>query len=238
MCAPAGSATWDDCWPKRSGCSSDKGRVHLVAASAAFPTGCEGQVVTDSLADLILDGTWSKYDASALQHAIAVGQCDAVDVSSPQPSKRIAKLAPAFSNYRKSRITRLLEAKAAKRTAGVQAAEDAGRVVVVADVVFTDDDLDAFIKDHCSFESYIQWRRQEVTARKDPTHPHHGKPLPRFIPPVLIQLFGILLEQTHTEFYQQHFGPMSTVACSKQLINCTNVNRFMRQVLSLRCGWW
>ena len=117
--------------------------------------------------------------------------------------RRTEKLGKAFQNWRRVQMKFLADMQKKKIVFMTWRQKDN---VCMQDWIWTEDDMDHFLHTVASFETHKRlWnaRRQE---RDNPSHKHHGKQMPRMIPPSYVRLFQITLSQTHSSKFRQHFG--------------------------------
>ena len=75
-----------------------------------------------------------------------------------------------------------------------------------AELVWTEDDMEYFLRTVCSFETHKTIWRKRCQERLDEGHKHYEKPMPRMIPPSYVRLFQLTVAQVHSKKWRQHFG--------------------------------
>ena len=78
--------------------------------------------------------------------------------------------------------------------------------MALADLLWTEDDMEHFLRTVASFETHKAHWLQKHQDRRDENHRDFGKPMPRMIPPSFVRLFQFALAQVHSEKFMQHFG--------------------------------
>ena len=151
---------------------------------------------------------WEKYDRNMLRGFDPQSFEGPVDT---KPSRRINNLGKAFQNYRRTILNHLEIWKMRKvwLWRWRRVCTNFKGPVTFAMQVWTDDNMEEFVKKVASFQAQIRSRNLTRQARKDPRHKHHDKELPMLIPAHMCKLWQICLVQAHGEFYQRHFGDMS-----------------------------
>ena len=133
------------------------------------------------------------------------------DETITKPSLRITSLGRAFKNYRRTILHHL---KLWRFWKGVfwgwrRCCANCIGQASFEEQVWTDDNMEAFLKSKVPFEAQLKSRDVLRKQRANPEHLDHGKPLPRLIPASLCKLWQICIAQAHGDFFQQHFGDMS-----------------------------
>jgi hypothetical protein len=154
-------------------------------------------------ADMGAVDAWDKYDRATLRELTLVIPQNDISLGDTF-SVRATQLGKAFKNYRRTVLHHLCELREEKRLAATLKTD-----IVWTDRVWTDEDMEGFLTNFCTFGSQLRSRKALLVAREDPSHRHHGKPLPRLIPPSLVKLWQSCLAQSHGNFFQKHFGEMS-----------------------------
>ena len=78
--------------------------------------------------------------------------------------------------------------------------------MALADLLWTEDDMEHFLRTVASFETHKARWLQKHQDRLDENHRDFGKPMPRMIPPSFVRLFQLTLAQVHSDKFMQHFG--------------------------------
>ena len=206
-------------------------RTTRAVASAAVSSGAAASAA-DANADEVLqiDPLWAKWDKEQLN------QFEYPPGVAPQPSKpslRINSVGKAFANYRRSmktllkkmrmirrlfswwrvsaQIDRLLKRAKDSSAEEKSAAESAAEHLLEASnyLLWTDEDMHHFLFTKGSFAEHKRIHEERAKERLDSNHKHHGKDLPKLIPPSLIRLHQISVMQSHSTFYYKHFGEMN-----------------------------
>ena len=128
------------------------------------------------------------------------------DFSPTKPSARTWYVGSAFKNYRRTTSYNLKKKIEEKKKTGAGSAQ----------VVWTDEDMENFLKHFCSWEAQLKSQRELREARKNPQHKDHNKQLPVLVPPHLVKLWQICLAQSHSKLYRQYFGDMSVNRLAKE----------------------
>ena len=82
------------------------------------------------------------------------------------------------------------------------------RTVNFAQQVWTDDNMEAFLKNFVTFKAQLKSRDLIRKERKRGGHDDFGKPMPVLMPASLCKLLQTRLAEAHGDFFQQHFGDM------------------------------
>ena len=86
------------------------------------------------------------------------------------------------------------------------------------DLLWREDDMDHFLHTVASFETHKRLWKAQRAKRRNPSHIHYGKQMPRMIPPSYVRLFQITLSQTHSSKFRQHFGATTILDAPFQLL--------------------
>ena len=78
--------------------------------------------------------------------------------------------------------------------------------MALADLLWTEDDMEHFLRTVASLETHKACWKQKRQDRKDENHKDVGKPMPRMFPPSFVRLFQFALAQVHSKKFMQHFG--------------------------------
>ena len=174
-----------------------------VAASAAST-----QVAVS--AAIAVDDFQHEYDKHDIQHEY--DEANMQDMTLQQrgdvvQTRRTSKLGKAYQNWRRSQLKFLADMKRKKVffVAWVRWRWSRG-IMCLKDLLWTEDDMDHFLHTVSSFETHKRRWRQELEMREDPNHQLHDRPMPMIIPPSYVRLFQIVLSQTHSAKFRQHFG--------------------------------
>ena len=76
----------------------------------------------------------------------------------------------------------------------------------LADLLWTEEDMENFRRIAASFETHKARWLQKHQDRLDKNHRDFWKPMPRMIPPSFVRLFQFRLAQVHSDKFMQHFG--------------------------------
>ena len=78
--------------------------------------------------------------------------------------------------------------------------------VPLEDLVWTEQDMDEFLRTEEPFDTHQRLWKQEREDRKHREHKHYGKVMPPMTPPSFVRLFQLGLAQVHSRKFMQHFG--------------------------------
>ena len=76
----------------------------------------------------------------------------------------------------------------------------------LADLVWTEQDIDEFIRTVAFFDTHKRLWHQEREERKGRLHSDHGKEMQRITPPSFVRLFQLGLAHVHSRKFMHHFG--------------------------------
>ena len=116
--------------------------------------------------------------------------------------RRECKLGAAFANWRRKILHELRNMM--KKKADISRGDKSS--ASLAQLVWTEEDMEVFLRTVASYDAHKKSWLAERKARTNKTHPLHSKAMPRLIPATFVCLYQLVLAQTYSKKFMEHFG--------------------------------